>query len=95
MVTRRQKLHLGELFQALDQAAESAKVLAILQRRQARQVLINRQDGAADIANFVRDRAHQNVRILQQIIQAQILAVSQVFGKIDDNRRQAGPRSVA
>src|SRR5580658_4671037 len=39
------------------------------------------------------DRSHQNLRILQQVIETQILVVSQVFRKIDDYCCQSRSRA--
>ena len=48
------------------------------------------RDGSAHVANFVRNRVHQNSRSHQQLMQAQFLPAAQLFGCIHHHGRQPG-----
>jgi hypothetical protein len=60
-----------------------------LQNGQSRKIFVDDEYHAGQIANFVRDGAHENHGVFQKMIQAEILAVSQILGKINDDRRQS------
>src|SRR5271156_4646382 len=34
--------------------------------------------------------AHQDLRVLEQVVEAQVFAIPQIFGQIDNDRRQSG-----
>ena len=65
------------------------------ERRAFRKIRMGHRDRAAHVADLVRNRAHQDARSGQKLVQAQLFAVSQIFGAIDHHRRQPGARAGA
>jgi hypothetical protein len=87
------ELERGDLFERLDQRAERFEILVVGERTVARQVLVHHRDGAAHVANFVRHRAHQNARGSQQLVEAELFAIAQIFGGVHHHGGQ--PRAHA
>ena len=75
--------------QGLDQRAQGLEILVALQGAAADQVLVNDGDGAADVADLVGNRSHQNPRAGQELLQVGLLALAQLFGGIHDQGGQA------
>ena len=60
------QVHAGDFFQGQNQSTQRFEVFIISQRAAAGQVFMHHGDSAADVANLVRNGAHQNPRTGQQ-----------------------------
>ncbi len=65
------QFHARDFFERHDQVAERFEVLAAIEFAAARQVGVRHRDGAADVADLVRNRSHQDPRSGEQLIQDQ------------------------
>ncbi len=83
------ELDRGNAGERFDQRSQRLKIPIGPERTGADQVLIDHGDGAADVADLVRNRAHQDARAGQQLLQAGFLAFPQLLGSIHDEGGQA------
>src|ERR1035438_1264676 len=83
------ELDRGDAGERFDQRSQRLKIPIGAERTGADQVLIDHGDGAADVADLVRNRAHQDARAGQQLLQAGFLAFPQLLGSIHDEGGQA------
>jgi len=88
LISHLAEIHRGDFFQCGDQFAECLEILVgigVNGRAAAQEIRISHGDGAADIANFVRDSADQNAGAGKQLMQTRLFAISQVFRNINDH----------
>jgi hypothetical protein len=67
-------------FEALNEGAQGLEILVLLDLLDLRKAPRDDQGGTAQVADLVSHRAHQDPRISQQVVEAEILTVAQVFG---------------
>src|SRR6516225_1519242 len=72
-------------FQTLNQTAQGSKIFVGFKFGDAREVLVNDQDGSAEVANLMGDGTHQDPGVLQQMVEAEVLAIAQVLGEVHNN----------
>ena len=85
------QLHRSDFVERFHQRAERLEILVGLQHPVSRKVFINHADGAAHVAHFMRDRAHQDARTCQKLFQTRFLALAQPFGGIHYQGGQPRP----
>ena len=73
-------------------ALKSSFVLKFLD---SRQVLVDHKNRTAEVPDFMGHGTHQNSRVLQQMVEAELLAIAQILGKVHDDRRQSRARDCA
>ena len=83
------QLHRGDLVESFHQRAQRFEVLVAAERAVAHQVFVDHADGAAHVAHLVGNRAHQDARAGQQLLEAGFLALAQFLGGVHHQRGQA------
>ncbi len=83
------KIHGGDLLERRNQRAQGFEILVAGEQAGAGQVFVHDGDGSADIADLVRNGADQNARGREQLVQAELFAVAQIFGGIDHHGGKA------
>ena len=93
------KIHRCDLFEGENQAAERFEVFVRRefggQHRTPREIRVGHGDSATDIANLVRNGAHQDTGSGEKLVQAEFFAVPQILRSVNHHCRQPRARARA